>query len=289
MFLSVTLNGLMIGGLYTLMGTGLSLQWGISGIINLSYGGMIVLGSYISFQFFHSLGIQPMLSAIPAALILFLLGLAMYQFLLRPTMERAPLFVTLIMTFAIGLILENFMLYVWSSDYRMITSPYSNLAFRVLGLHVPFVKAVIFVLSLVCVFLVYLFMMKTRTGKAIQASCLNPKSAQVIGINVAKMYAINFGLGSAIGALGGALASNISAFSVVLTGTWVLKAFIISILGGLGNILGAALGGLTLGLVESYASVILGPEYNEAVGLVVMVTVLVFRPRGLIGRKFWDV
>jgi branched-chain amino acid transport system permease protein len=289
MLLSVALNGLLNGGLYTLMGIGFSLQWGISGIINLSYGAMIILGSLIAFQLFKSLGIQPIFSSVPAALILFLTGVVMYRWLLRPTMKKAPPFVTLIMTFAIGLVMENFMLYVWSSDYRMINSPYSTLSFRVLGTSIPFIKAAIFVLSLVCVSFVYLFMMKTRTGKAIQASCLNPKSAEIIGIDVAKMYAINFGLGSAIGALSGALASNISAFSVVMTGTWVAKVFIISILGGLGNIFGAALGGLTLGVVESYASLIVGPEYNEAVGLIVMVTVLVLRPRGLIGRKFWDV
>jgi branched-chain amino acid transport system permease protein len=272
-----------------LMGIGFSLQWGISGIINLSYGAMIILGSLIAFQLFKSLGIQPIFSSVPAALILFLTGVVMYRWLLRPTMKKAPPFVTLIMTFAIGLVMENVMLYVWSSDYRMINSPYSTLSFRILGTSIPFIKAAIFVLSLVCVSFVYLFMMRTRTGKAIQASCLNPKSAEIIGIDVAKMYAINFGLGSAIRALSGALASNISAFSVVMTGTWVSKVFIISILGGLGNIFGAALGGLTLGVVESYASLIVGPEYNEAVGLIVMVSVLVLRPRGLIGRKFWDV
>jgi len=268
---------------------GLSLQWGISGIINLSYGAMMVLGSFIAFQLFKTLGIQPILSTVPAVVILFLLGAGFYRFLLRPTMQRAPIFVTLVMTFAFGLVMENIMLYVWSSDFRMITSPYSNIAFQFYNAQISFVRALIFVVSLVSVFLIYLFMMKTWTGKAIQASCLNPKSAEAIGIDVGKMYAINFGVGSAIGALSGVLASNISAFSVVMIGTWLIKAFIISILGGLGNILGAALGGITLGLVESYAYVVVGPEYGEAVGLIVMLIVLIIRPRGLIGRKFWDV
>jgi branched-chain amino acid transport system permease protein len=289
MFLSVTLNGLMIGGLYVLMGTGFSLQWGISGIINLSFGSMTVLAAYLAFMFFSLLGLQPLITAIPIAGLIFLLGLAVYHFLLRPTIRRAPLFVTLIMTFAVGMVIENFMLIAWGADYRMVTSPYSGLSVQLLNTNLPFVKIIVFFVSLICVYAVHLFMSKTKTGKAIQASCLNPQGAEVIGIEVPKMYGINFGLGAAIGALAGVMVTNLTAFSVVLSGTLLGKVFIIAVLGGLGNILGAAVGGLTLGLVESYAAVTIGPEFNEAIGLVVMILVLVLRPRGLIGRKYWDV
>ncbi len=289
MFLSVTLNGLMIGGLYVLMGTGFSLQWGISGIINLSFGSMTVLAAYLAYMFFSLLGLQPLITAIPIAGLIFLLGLAVYHFLLRPTIRRAPLFVTLIMTFAVGMVIENFMLIAWGADYRMVTSPYSGLSVQLLNTNLPFVKIIVFFVSLICVYAVHLFMSKTKTGKAIQASCLNPQGAEVIGIEVPKMYGINFGLGAAIGALAGVMVTNLTAFSVVLSGTLLGKVFIIAVLGGLGNILGAAVGGLTLGLVESYAAVTIGPEFNEAIGLVVMILVLVLRPRGLIGRKYWDV
>lgn len=289
MFLSVTLNGLMIGGLYVLMGTGFSLQWGISGIINLSFGSMTVLAAYLAFMFYSLLGLQPLITAIPIAGLIFLLGLAVYHFLLRPTIRRAPLFVTLIMTFAVGMVIENFMLIAWGADYRMVTSPYSGLSVQLLNTNLPFVKIIVFFVSLICVYAVHLFMSKTKTGKAIQASCLNPQGAEVIGIEVPKMYGINFGLGAAIGALAGVMVTNLTAFSVVLSGTLLGKVFIIAVLGGLGNILGAAVGGLTLGLVESYAAVTIGPEFNEAIGLVVMILVLVLRPRGLIGRKYWDV
>jgi branched-chain amino acid transport system permease protein len=289
MFLSVTLNGLMIGGLYVLMGTGFSLQWGISGIINLSFGSMTVLAAYLAFMLFSLLGVQPLITAIPIAGLIFLLGLAVYHFLLRPTIRRAPLFVTLIMTFAVGMVIENFMLIAWGADYRIVTSPYSGLSVQLLNTNLPFVKIIVFFVSLICVYLVHLFMSKTKTGKAIQASCLNPQGAEAIGIEVPKMYGINFGLGAAIGALAGVMVTNMTAFSVVLSGTLLGKVFIIAVLGGLGNILGAAVGGLTLGLVESYAAVTIGPEFNEAIGLVVMILVLVLRPRGLIGRKYWDV
>lgn len=289
MFLSVTLNGLMIGGLYVLMGTGFSLQWGISGIINLAFGSMTVLAAYLAFMLFSLLGLQPLITAIPIAGLIFLLGLAVYHFLLRPTIRRAPLFVTLIMTFAVGMVIENFMLIAWGADYRMVTSPYSGLSVQLLNTNLPFVKIIVFFVSLICVYAVHLFMSKTKTGKAIQASCLNPQGAEVIGIEVPKMYGINFGLGAAIGALAGVMVTNLTAFSVVLSGTLLGKVFIIAVLGGLGNILGAAVGGLTLGLVESYAAVTIGPEFNEAIGLVVMILVLVLRPRGLIGRKYWDV
>lgn len=289
MLFQVTLNGLALGGLYTLMGTGFSLQWGISGIINLAYGGFLVLGAYIAFVFFKTLGVQPILSTLPAAAVLFVLGLAVYHFLLRPTIRRGSFVVTLVMCFAIELVLENVMLLVWASDYRMITSPYSNLSVQLLGARLPLVKVVIFFASLVFVYLVHLFMSRTKTGKAIQASALNPTGAEMIGVDVQRMYTINFGLGAAIAGVAGALMSNISTFSVVLTGSLLGKVFVIAILGGLGNIWGALLGGITLGLVESYGAITIGPEYNEAIGLAVMVLVLVLRPRGLIGRKYWEV
>jgi branched-chain amino acid transport system permease protein len=289
MLFEIVLNGLLLGGLYTLMGTGFSLQWGISGIINLSYGGMMVLGAYISYQFFTVLSVQPIVSAIPAAIILFLLGIAVYRFLLRPTIQKGSFFATLIMTFAVELVLENFMLLIWASDYRIISSPYSNLAVELFNTHLPLVKALIFAVSFLVVYLVHLFMSKTKPGKAIQASALNPDGARFIGINVERMYMINFGIGCAIAAVAGSLASNINAFSVVLAGGLLGKVFVIAVLGGLGNIWGAALGGITLGLVEALGSLTVGPAYNEALGLVVMVVVLVLRPRGLIGRRFWDV
>lgn len=289
MLFQVTLNGLALGGLYTLMGTGFSLQWGISGIINLAYGGFLVFGAYIAYAFFQALGVQPIISALPAAVILFILGIVLYRFLLRPAIRRGSFVVTLVMCFAIELVLENIMLIVWASDYRMVTSPYSNLGVRLLNAQVPLIKLIIFLVSLAFVYLVYLFMSSTKTGKAIQASALDPKGAEMVGIDVQRMYAINFGLGAAIAGVAGALMSNISAFSVVVTGSLLGKVFVITILGGLGNIWGALLGGITLGLVECYGAITIGPEYNEAIGLLVMVLVLVLRPRGLIGRKYWNV
>ncbi len=289
MLFEIVLNGLLLGGLYTLMGTGFSLQWGISGIINLSYGGMMVLGGYIAFFLHRLINLQPIVSVIPAAVVLFFFGLLVYSLLLRPTIKKGSFFVTVIMTFAVELVLENFMLLVWASDYRIITSPYSSIGFDIFGTHLPLIKALIFMMSILGVVLVYLFMNKTKPGKSIQASALNPAGARFIGINVEKMYMYNYGIGCAIAAVAGALASNINAFSVVLAGGLLGKVFVITVLGGLGNIWGAALGGITLGLVESIGTITVGPEYNEALGLIVMVIVLVFRPRGLIGKKFWDV
>ncbi len=289
MLFQILLNGLMLGGIYSLMGAGFSLQWGISGIINLTYGGTIILGSYLAFTIAKVFGIQPLVSALPVGAALFILGLLIYQLLLRPTIRRGSFVVTLVMTFAIELVLENFMLLVWSSNYRIISSPYSSISIQIGPAYVPLSKIIIFLISLIIIYLVSLFMAKTRIGRAIQASALNPTGAQITGIDVQRMYTINFALGSALGGVAGALLSNINSFSVVLTGSLVGKVFIIAILGGLGNIWGALLGGITLGLVESYGTVIFGSAYSEAIGLVVMVIVLVLRPRGLIGRKYWTV
>ncbi len=289
MLFEIALNGLLLGGLYTLMGAGFSLQWGISGIINLAYGGIIVLGGYIAFAFHQWLHIQPVVSMIPAGIILFFFGIFAYRVLLQPTIQKGSFIVTVIMTYAIELVLENFMLFAWDSDYRIITSPYSSMGIHIFGIHLPLIKLIIFGISILAVYIVYLFMNKSKPGKAIQASALNPDGARFIGIDTELMYMYNFGIGCAIAAVAGALSSNINAFSVVLAGGLLGKVFVITVLGGLGNIWGAALGGVTLGLVESFGTITVGSEYNEALGLIVMVVVLVFRPRGLIGKKFWDV
>ena len=289
MLFQILLNGLMLGGIYSLMGAGFSLQWGVSGIINLMYGGTIILGSYLAFTAFKLLGMQPLASVIPVGAALFILGFLIYQLLLRPTVRRGSFVITLVMTFSIELVLENFMLLVWSSDYHMITTPYSNLSMQIWHAYLPVSNFILFIVSLAVIYLVYLFMTRTKTGRGIQAAALNPTGARIIGVDVQRMYAINFALGSAIGGVAGVLMSSIQSFSVVLTGSLVGKVFVIAILGGLGNIWGALLGGITLGLVESYGTLVVGSAYSQAIGLVVMVLVLIFRPRGLIGKKYWNV
>jgi len=280
------INAILLGGLYALMGLGFSLQWGISGIINLTYGAMVILGSYISLELFNLFHIDPFISMILSGVILFIIGVAIYRIFLEPIM-KSRLELTLVLTFAIRLIIENTMLKVWSADYRTIRVSYAGSNFQLGDAYVPLIKFLAFILAGVLVYLTYLFMMKTKIGKGIQAVALDREGAQAVGVDVEKMYLINFALGTALAGLVGSLWASIYSFSPQLLSIITGKVFIIAILGGLGNIWGAAAGGLILGIAETAGTVYFGSEWQEAIGMAIMVIVLLFRPYGLIGKKYF--
>jgi len=279
-------NAILLGGLYALMGIGFSLQWGISGIINLSYGAMVILGSYISLEFFNFFHIDPFISMIMSGAILFVIGAIIYRGLLQPFLKGGIVF-ALILTFAVRLIVENIILKVWSADYRTIRLAYAGSSFQLGDVYVPLTKFLTFIIAGILIYLTYLFMMKTKTGKGIQAVALDKEGAQAVGINVEKMYMINFALGSTLAGLTGSLWASIYIFSPHIINPITGKVFIIAILGGLGNIWGAAAGGLLLGIAETMGAAFLGSEWQEAIGMVIMLGVLLWRPYGLIGKKFF--
>jgi branched-chain amino acid transport system permease protein len=284
--LQLVCNALLLGGVYALMGAGFSLQWGISGIINLAYGAMVILGSYLSMVLFNAFGVDPFLGIPLSGLVLFVLGAMIYRGILQP-LSRGGMVFTLILTFAVRLVLENFMLVLWSADYRTIRVPYGGVSFDFLGAHIPLVRLLAFIVAMVTVFLLYMFMKRTKTGKGIQAVALDRVGAQAVGIDIQRMYLVNFALGSALAGGAGALWASIYSFSPHLVGMIVGKVFIIAILGGLGNIWGAAAGGILLGIAETAGVSFFGAEWQESLGMVIMVAVLLWRPYGLLGRKFF--
>ena len=286
MELQLVCNALLLGGVYALMGAGFSLQWGISGIINLAYGAMVILGSYLSMVLFNTFHIDPFLGIPLSGAALFFLGAAIYRGILQPLSKGGMVF-TLILTFAIRLILENFMLVLWSADYRTIRVVYGGASFDFFGAHIPLVRLLAFVVAMITIFLLYLFMRKTKTGKGIQAVALDRIGAQAVGIDIQRMYLVNFALGSALAGGAGALWASIYSFSPHLVGAVVGKVFIVAILGGLGNIWGAAAGGILLGIAETAGVSFFGAEWQESLGMVIMVAVLLWRPYGLLGKKFF--
>jgi branched-chain amino acid transport system permease protein len=279
-------NALLLGGIYAVMGVGFSLQWGISSIINLSYGTMVILGSYVALAAFNHLGIDPFLGLFISGAVLFFLGAIIYRLILQPLSKSGFVF-TLILTFAVALILENFMQAVWSADYRTIRVPYAGISFEFAGAYVPLIRVLAFVVAGVVISGLFLFFRHSKTGKGIHAVALDKVGAEAVGIDIQKMYRVNFALGAALAGGAGALWASIYSFSPHLVGTLVGKVFIIAILGGLGNIWGAAVGGLALGLAETLGATFVGAEWQEAIGLVIMVLVLIFRPYGILGQKYY--
>jgi len=228
MSLQMLVNAVLLGGLYALMGLGFSLQWGISGIVNLSYGAMVILGSYISLECFDLLHLDPFVSMIISGVILYALGGLIYRTLLQRVVRGGIVF-TLIVTYAVRLITENGLLRVWSADYRTIRVTYAGNNFQFAGAAVPLVKCLVFVVVAVLVYLTYCFMMKTKTGKGIQAVALDTEGAQAVGISVEKMYLVNFALGTALAGMAGSLWASVYTFSPDSINMITGKVFIIAL------------------------------------------------------------
>src|SRR6056297_947039 len=224
----IVVNAILLGGLYALMGIGFSLQWGISGIINLSYGAMVVLGSYLSLVIFNALNIGPFISMFFAGAILFFLGAFIYRFALQPSIKGGIVF-TLIITFAIRLIVENIILLVWSADYRTIRLAYAGNNFQLFGTFVPLTKFLTFIVAGIIIYFTYLYMTNTKIGKGIQAVALDREGAEAVGVDVQKMYTINFALGTALAGVTGALWASIYSFSPHVIDVIIAKVFIIAI------------------------------------------------------------
>ncbi len=281
------INGILFGSVYATIGIGFSLVWGVMNIINVAHGSFIMIGAYLSYTLFATLHLDPFLSIPPVMLVLFVLAYGIQRFVLNRVV-RGSVFITLTFTFGLQILIANVFLLIWSADYRSIKLPYSSVGLQAGGLVLPLVRLGIFAAALLLTGLFYLFMRRTRTGVAITATAQNFEGAKTVGIDVYNIYAVTFGVSAALAGAAGALISPIMSINPFAGGGLVGKAFVIAVLGGLGSTIGALVGGMALGLVETVGTVFLPSSYQELLGFIVLVLVLVFRPQGLVGKRFYE-
>jgi branched-chain amino acid transport system permease protein len=198
---------------------------------------------------------------------------------------RGSVFITLTFTFGLMIIVQNGCLLIWGADYRSVRLAYSAAAFEIGDIVVPYVRLGIFAVALLLTFFFYVFMRSTKTGIAISATALNIDGARTVGIDVAKTYAMTFGVSAALAGAAGALFSPIMSIGPFLGNELIGRAFVIAVLGGLGSTVGALLGGILLGLVETVGTIYLPTSFQELLGFIVLVVVLLVRPTGLLGRR----
>lgn len=280
------INGLLFGGVYICIGIGFSLVWGVMNIINLAHGSFIMLGAYVTYTLFAYGGIDPFLSLPISMAVLYIIGYASQRYLLNYII-RASIFITLTFTFGLQILIANVALLIWTADFKSVAPAYSGAGFMLGGLVVPYIRLGIFIIALMLTFLFYLLMVKTRTGRAINATALNLEGAKTVGVDVAQIYARTMGLSAALGGAAGALIAPIMTINPFIGGPLVGKAFVVAILGGLGSTMGALVGGIALGLAEQIGSLYFSSAYQEAIGFIVLVVVLIFRPQGIMGKKFY--
>ncbi len=283
-YLQVAANGLVLGGLYACIAVGFSLVWGVLNVINILHGSFIVLGSYVALFAYSYLGIHPFVSIVIAGVILYGLGYALQAGIINRVVT-APVLITLTLTFGLDLILNNAMIVGFTADYQTV-----NLA-RPLGVvelgpvFLPGDRLVAMALALLLTILLYRLLRDSRIGRAIVAVRMDREAAALMGVDVSRIYAITFGVGAFMAGAAGALLSIIFPISPLNGPLFLGKAFVVCVLGGLGSVPGAMVGGLALGIIESFSSYWFGPERAVTLSFALLLLLLFVRPSGLMGRR----
>jgi branched-chain amino acid transport system permease protein len=283
--LQFILSGVLLGGLYACMAIGFSLIWGVTNLINLAHGSMIIIGAYVTWLLWTRFGIDPFVLVPVAGAALFAFGYALYRILLH-RVAGTSLFMTLILTFGLDRVLINVNLQLFSADVRAITVPYASLVLDLGDIRLPYIRIAVFCVALLLTLLLHLFLNHTRTGDSIRATAQNARAATVLGIDTRQVYAITFGLGAAMAGAAGALIATVYSFTPVTGDSLTMKAFVIVALGGLGSMHGAIVAGIVLGVAESIVSGLIAPGYRDAVSFFLLLSILLVRPRGLFGNRY---
>lgn len=277
-------DGVLLGALYALVGMGMALIFGVMRIVNFAHGAFLMLAMYVTYVLFDKLHVNPYLGFIAAAVVLFGLGVVSYEALLRRIAERSD-FMQILLTLGVSLIITDGVQLIFGADYRQVNFALLSTNWKLgrLNLNAPWVLS--FAITVVLAVGMYLFVMRSRFGRALRAIAQNRYAAGLVGIDVQRTQAFAFGLGlAAVGVAGGLLLPLFYTYPSVGE-QYTLKAFVIVVLGGMGSIEGAAIAGLVLGVVEELTSLFWGNEWALVVEFAIFLLVLSLRPSGLFGSQ----
>ncbi len=283
-FLQSVLSGILVGGVYALIGVGLSIIFGVMRIINFAHGELLMLGMYATWLISRTTGLDPYVALLAVVPLLFFWG----AFLQRVFVDRvlnAPSQNQILLTIGLGLVMSNGVMLVFASDYRILTTSYSSSSFQVAGLSVSQPLLYSFLITAAITAALFWFLQSTDTGQAIRATAQDREAAQLMGINVRWTSVLAFGIGSALAGAAGTLIAPTYYIFPQVGGEFTLKAFVIVVLGGMGSVLGATLGGIIVGVTESLAAVYVASGLKELVVFVLFLGLLLFRPSGLMGKS----
>ncbi len=286
--MDILITGLLLGGTYALIAMGLNLQYGVARIMNLANGEMLVAGAFAAFWVFTAGETSPLLAILFVAPLAFLANWLIYRFMLLPLVKRAKsagqLEVdSILATFGLAFVFVGVMLATFGGDY--FTYSYLAEPFEILGDTYALNRVVAFCGAVVICGLLFLWLYKSRPGMAVRAVAANPESAGLVGINVRAVSAFAFALGGAVTAVGGSLISTFLTMDASIGVIFTMKALIIVIMGGVGDVRGAVVAAVILGLAETAVATLVDPGLTLAAAYLMFVLVLLFRPQGLFGRR----
>ena len=281
-FFQQTLNGVILGSLYMLVALGLSLIFGILEVVNFAHGEFYMVAAFLTLFMMVKLGVPFLVAMLAAMLVMAVFGIVVERVVFRPIVGK-PMINGMLVSFGLSIFLMNLALLLFKADPRKIDSGFAHLTITFLGLRVTLERLLALILGVVLVTLLYHFIQNTKTGKAMRAVAQDRIAAQLTGVNVFRIYAITFAIGSVLASAAGAMVGAIFLVAPDMGWTVVLKSFIVVILGGFGSIKGVVFASLIIGLVESLGGGYISYAYKDAYPFLLLVLAFLLRPEGLIG------
>lgn len=277
------ITGILTGGVYALMASGLTLVFGVMEIINIAQGALVILGAYLSYVLQQYLNIDLFLGLLITMPVMFMLGVAIELAFIRP-LKRNRTMLSILVTFAIALIIEGMLGILFTTGYLQLHAWYITASFNIGGYYLAYIYVFGFILSVVLLAGLYFLLYRTKFGQSIRASMLNRTAAELIGIDVEKVSAITFGIGIALTAAGGMAYGATTAFNPGSSYDLISRLLVIIILGGMGSLRGALIASLVMLVIEDVTAVVWSPVWSSTVFFILLVIILLVRPQGIFGQ-----
>ncbi len=283
LFIEAVITGILSGGVYALMASGLTLIFGVMEIINIAQGALVILGAYLSYVLQVNYHIDLFAGLLITMPLMFLLGLLIEILFVRP-LKRDRTMLSILVTFAIALIIEGVLGVIFGTNFVQLHAKYIDTSFNFFGFYLSYIYVYGFALSVVLLVLVYLVLYRTKFGFGLRATMQNRTAAQLIGVEVERTSAITFGLGVALAAAGGMAFGATTAFNPAGHYDLISRLLVIIILGGMGSMKGAPIAAIVMLVIEDVTSVLWSPVWANTMFFAVLVVILLIRPRGLFGQ-----
>ncbi|HEY7074602.1 MAG TPA: branched-chain amino acid ABC transporter permease [Solirubrobacteraceae bacterium] len=283
-FIQSIVLGLLIGGVYALLASGLTLIFGVMNVINIAHGSFLILAAFFAYSLWHSTGMDPLVTVAITTPAMFALGWAIYVLAVR-RVRGAPPASSVLLTFSIALVIEGVMGLAWGNTSHSIRPAYFNQSFHVGSIFLPKAQVYGALLALAVLAALYVVLNRTWLGRAIRASAANSPAARLVGVNVGAVAALTFAIGVATAGAGGSIVGVLYPFLPGAHYQWISRLLGIIVLGGMGSLPGALLGALLLGVAETLTVTYISPAWATAVPYAVIFVVLLVRPQGLLGAK----
>lgn len=285
-WVQILVLGLLLGGVYAMMASGLTLLFGVMRVVNLAHAAFILVASYVTYTLFENLTLDPMISLVVTMPLMFVLGVVLYL-LLFPRLEDSPRYVemTVLLTFGLALIVEGMLTFTFTGIFRTVRPEYAATSMRVGEIFLPTSQVYASSISFALLIALWLVLRYTKTGTAIRATMQNRAAAQIVGVNVRRVSALAFGIGMALAGAAGSLLSFMFPFFPARHWQWIALLLALIVLGGMGSIKGAVIGAVLLALASAMVTFVIGPTWSPITFYLTLFLILLVRPQGLFGAK----